>query len=151
MKVRDIMRWNPAVVTPNEAVAHAAEHMRYERDACIPVVKDETGRVLVGVITARDIATRCVARRHGADCTVGDHMTPMPLHTVQPDDEIGPMLHVMHGAEIRRLPVVSADGVIMGMVTEAEVAEAVAHASSLPVRPWHAPSVQPRPRADARR
>ena len=84
MKVRDIMRWNPTVVTPEEAVSHAAEHMRYEHDACIPVVKDKTTRELAGVITARDLATRCLARRHGPDCTVGDHMTPMPLLTVQP-------------------------------------------------------------------
>lgn len=126
MKARDIMRWNPTTVTPDEAVSHAAEHMRYEHDACIPVVKDTTTRVLVGVITARDLATRCMARCHGMGCTVGNHMTPMPLHTVHLDDELEPILHIMHGSEIRRLPVVSEGDVLIGMITEAAVVEALA-------------------------
>jgi CBS domain-containing protein len=128
MKARDIMHWNPTVVTPEEAATHAAEHMRYEPDACIPVVEDATSRMLVGVITARDLATRCMARRHGGDCTVGDHMTPLPLHTVHLDDDIGTMLHMMHAAQIRRLPVISTGGVLLGMVTDEGVAEALATA-----------------------
>jgi CBS domain-containing protein len=125
MKARDLMHWNPTVVTPDEAASHAAEHMRYEHDACIPVVKDEKGRELVGVITARDLATRCMARCHGMKCTVGDHMTPLPLHTVQLDDDIGTMLHTMQDAGIRRLPVVSSDGILLGVVTESAVTEAL--------------------------
>ncbi len=126
MRARDIMRWNPVMVTPDEAVSHAAEHMRYEHDACIPVVKDAASRVLVGIITARDLATRCMARGHEAGCTVGDHMTPMPLHTANPDDEVEPLLHVMHGSEIRRLPVVSDGDVLIGVVTESAIMEALA-------------------------
>ena len=126
MRARDIMRWNPVMVTPDEAVSHAAEHMRYEHDACIPVVNDATSRVLVGIITARDLATRCMARCHERGCTVGDHMTPMPLHTVNPDDEVESLIHVMHGAEIRRLPVVSDGNVLIGVVTEAAIIEAMA-------------------------
>jgi CBS domain-containing protein len=128
MKARDIMRWHPTVVMPEEAVSHAAEHMRYEHDACIPVVRDKTGMELVGVITARDLVTRCLARRHGPDCVVGDHMTPMPLLTGHPDDDISDMLNTMHSASIRRIPIVSADGALMGIVTEAALTEA--HATS---------------------
>ncbi len=126
MKARDIMRWNPTIVTPDEAVSHAAEYMRYEHDACIPVVKDATSRLLVGIITARDLATRCLARGHGPSCTVSDHMTPAPLHTAHLDDDLRPLLHKMHGWEIRRLPVVSDDGVLIGVLSEAAVIEALA-------------------------
>lgn len=128
LKARDIVHWNPTVVTPDEAVSHAAEHMRYEQDACIPVVEDVTSRILVGVITARDLVTRCMSRKHSGDCTVGDHMTPLPLHTVHLDDDIGTMLNVMHAAGVRRLPVVSSGGVLLGVVTEAAVGEALATA-----------------------
>lgn len=131
MKARDVMQWNPAVVTPGETVSHAAEHMRYERDACIPVVRDSASRQLVGVITARDLATRCMARGHGHDCTVGDHMTPMPLHTIGPDDDMHDLLHVMHDHEIRRLPVVDQDGVLCGMVTERDLSETLRAATWL--------------------
>jgi len=135
MKARDIMRWNPTVVTPEEAVSHAAEHMRYEHDACIPVVKDKTTKELAGVITARDLVTRCLARCHGPECTVGDHMTPMPLLTVHLDDDIGDMLTTMHATRIRRLPVVSDEGVLMGVVTEEALIEAQA------TNGWLAPRV----------
>lgn len=137
MRARDIMRWNPAVVTPTEAASHAAEHMRYERDACIPVVKDENNRVLVGVITARDLVTRCMARCHGTGCTVADHMTPMPLQTVLPDDDVDTMLHTMRDAAIRRIPVVSADGILRGMVTEEDLIEALKAADWLAKTPSH--------------
>lgn len=126
MRVHDIMRWNPVMVTPDEAVSHAAEHMRYEHDASLPVAHDQASRVLVGIITARDLATRCMARCHGAGCTVGEHMTPMPLHTASPDDELEPLLHVMHGAEIRRLPVVAEGNVLIGIITESAIMEALA-------------------------
>ena len=130
MRARDVMRWNPVMVTPDEAVSHAAEHMRYEHDASIPVVNDQAARVLVGIITARDLATRCMARCHKTGCTVGEHMTPMPLHTASPDDELEPLLHVMHGSEIRRLPVVSDGNVLIGIITESAVMEALALAEA---------------------
>lgn len=126
MKARDIMRWSPTVVTPDQTVEFVAELMRYELDGCIPVVEDVTTRHLVGVITARDIATRCVARGHGHECSVGDHMTPLPLHTVHLDDDIGRMLNTMHATGIRRLPVVSDDGMLQGIVTEGVLIEALA-------------------------
>jgi CBS domain-containing protein len=125
MKARDIMRLNPTVVTPEEVVSHAAEHMRYEYDACIPVVKDKTTMELAGVITARDLATRCLARRHGLNCTVGDHMTPLPLHTVQLDDDLATVSRTMHDTGVRRLPVISPDGMLLGIVTESAVTEAL--------------------------
>ncbi|HEX6313747.1 MAG TPA: CBS domain-containing protein [Gemmatimonadaceae bacterium] len=125
MKARDIMQWNPLVVTPTEAVSHAAEQMRYESDACLPVVRDVNSRHLVGVITARDLVTRCMARRHGVDCTVADHMTPLPLRTARPDDDADELLHIMRDAEIRRIPVVDDDGVLGGMVREHDLAEAL--------------------------
>lgn len=130
MKARDIMRWNPVMVTPDEAVSHAAEHMRYEHDASIPVVNDPTARVLRGIITARDLATRCMARCHTKGCTIGEHMTPMPLHTASPDDDLESLLHIMHASEIRRLPVVSEGNILIGMITEPAIMEALALAEA---------------------
>jgi CBS domain-containing protein len=131
MKARDVMQWNPTVVTADESVSHAAEQMRYERDACIPVVQDTRSWQLVGVITARDLATRCMARGHGQGCTVADHMTPLPLHTVALDDDVQGLLRVMHDFEIRRLPVVDRDNSLCGMLTEHDLAESLTAADWL--------------------
>lgn len=125
MKARDVMQWNPLAVTASEVVSHAAEQMRYEHDACLPVVQDMRSRRLVGVITARDLVTRCMARCHGLGCRVADHMTPLPLRTAHPEDDAAELLHMMQDAEIRRLPVVDSDGILNGMVTEQDLFEAL--------------------------
>ncbi len=121
MKARDIMKRHPFVVSPDDLVASAAEVMHYDTDACVPVVLDREHPVLVGIITARDIAARCVARRHLPGCLTRDHMTPTPLHTVRPDDDIAAAWEKMDTANVRRIPVVSDDGVFLGMLREADV------------------------------
>ena len=45
-------------------------------------------------------------------------------------DELEPLLHVMHGSEIRRLPVVSDGNVLIGIITESAVIEALALAEA---------------------
>jgi CBS domain-containing protein len=124
MRARELMRRNPPAVTPSERITHAAELMHYETDACIPVVRDAGVPILVGIITARDIAVRCVARRHGVGCRVADHMTPMPLYTASPDDELGEVIDRMETADVRRIPVVSDDGLLLGVVREADARHA---------------------------
>jgi CBS domain-containing protein len=121
MKAREIMTRCPDVVTPDDGILGVAESMHYGKDGCVPVVRDRQQRVLVGVITARDIVARCVARKHSNRCLVRDHMTPPPLYTVAPDDDIRDAARMMAEREIRRVPVVTSDGVLVGMLREADV------------------------------
>ena len=123
MKARELMRPMQDVVTPSDTIVRAAELMHYETDACVPVVRDAARPVLVGLITARDIVARCVARQHGSSCHIRDHMTPLPLHTVSPDDDFAEVMQKMEEAEVRRIPVVSDDGVLLGIVCEADLGE----------------------------
>jgi CBS domain-containing protein len=126
MRVRAIMRRRPPVVTPGDRVSDAAELMHYGSDACVLVVSDLDEPRLVGVITARDIASRCVARHHQcASCLVRDHMTPLPLQTVGPGDELAEVARKMEAAEVRRIPVVTDDGMLLGVVREADLWEKV--------------------------
>jgi CBS domain-containing protein len=132
MKARELMRRFPEVVTPGDGVTCAAELMHYGHDACIPVVRDEKSRVLMGVITARDIAVRCVARRHALTCRVADHMTPMPLHTIDSERDAADAAAMMDEWDVRRIPVVTADGMLLGVLEEGELRRALRdRASSL--------------------
>jgi CBS domain-containing protein len=121
MKAKDVMHRAFTVVLPSDRISYAAELMHYDVDACLPVVRDRLKPVLVGVITARDIAVRCVARCHALTCIVGDHMTPTPLVTALPDDDLATLLHRMEDAEIRRVPIVDADGVLVGVIREIDL------------------------------
>lgn len=121
MKARHVMRHNVSSVFPDDPVAYAAELMHYERDSCVPVVLAGEHPILVGVITARDIAVRCVARQHGHGCLTRDHMTPRPLQTAAPDEDLSSVLMKMEAADVRRIPVISDDGVFLGMIHERDV------------------------------
>jgi CBS domain-containing protein len=134
MKARDIMTPMPAAVTPADKVWEAAEIMKYAEVGGVPVVSDLVTPRLVGLITDRDITVRCAARRHGAGCEVRDHMTPVPLQTVTPEADVAEIVAKMVRAQVRRIPVVDRDGLLVGIVAEADLAVKLPEREALPVR-----------------
>ena len=134
MKARDIMTPTPIAVTAADDVSKAAEIMRYEKIGGVPVVQDLARPRLVGLITDRDIATRYVARRHRGPCAVAEVMTPVPLKTVTGDADVSEIVSLMESAEVRRIPVVSDDDILIGIVAEADLVAKLPAAESLPAR-----------------
>jgi CBS domain-containing protein len=133
MNARDIMTPNPFVVAQTDDVCKAAELMRYENIGGVPVVRGHTDPRLVGIITDRDITTRFVARGHHGVCFVRDVMTPLPLHTVSFDADVSDIVRLMEQAEVRRIPVVNADGALVGIVAEADLVAKLSPAEALPL------------------
>ncbi|HEU4994573.1 MAG TPA: CBS domain-containing protein [Gemmatimonadaceae bacterium] len=125
MKARDIMTADPGVITQRELVSRAAEIMRDLDVGIVPVVDDPSSMRLLGVITDRDIAVRCVAKRHGPSCTVAEHMTSTHLDTVRPDDDIDAVISLMERDQVRRIPVVSDDNRLAGVIAQADLATKV--------------------------
>lgn len=134
MKARDIMTPKPCVVTPNDSIVKAAELMRYENIGGVPVVTDPARPRLVGLITDRDITIRCVARGRTTPCLVSEVMTPAPLQTVGPDADAREIVGRMEAADCRRIPVVTDDGILIGIVAEADLATKLAPTEALPMR-----------------
>lgn len=100
------------------SLVQAAQLMRERHVGCLVVV-DETaaGRLVVGMFTDRDIVTAVVANElDPTQLTVGDVMS-RELISVLEDDSIKDMLVTMRRKGIRRLPVVKAHGVLIGLVT----------------------------------
>ena len=122
MRARDLMTSDPLVVTPTDHVSRAAEIMRDTRVGCVPVVQSPESPVLLGLITDRDIAVRCVAKGHGSTCDVKAHMTGAPLQTVGPDADISEVIEKMEAGQVRRIPVVGDRGVLLGIVAQADLA-----------------------------
>ncbi|HEX7977045.1 MAG TPA: CBS domain-containing protein [Gemmatimonadaceae bacterium] len=119
------MTSNPLVVTASDPVSHAAEIMRDAEVGIIPVVDDREHRHLIGVITDRDIAVRCVARQHLPACEVRLHMSGDHLCTVGPDDDVSKVIAAMSTDQVRRIPVVSEDRQVIGMISQADLATKV--------------------------
>ena len=115
MRVRDLM--TPGVVScrPETNLAAAAALMSEMDCGVIPVV-DENGNV-TGVITDRDICIALGARgKLDRKTTVGE-VNSKPPFTCRPDDEVHAALETMTQARIRRLPVISDSGKLVGILS----------------------------------
>jgi CBS domain-containing protein len=122
MRARDIMTADPQAVTPPDRLSHAAALMRDGDVGFLPVVDDRTSRRLVGVITDRDITIRHVADAHSDECLIKQHMTAAGLVTVAPDASTTEVHRLMSERQVRRIPVVDAEGRLLGVVAQADVA-----------------------------
>ena len=79
------------------------------------------GVLLQGVVTDRDIVTRCLAADRSPQKTkVADVMTAQVL-SVSPDMEVSAAAHLMGRQQVRRLPVVE-NGKVCGMVSLGDLA-----------------------------
>ena len=118
MKVQDIMTRQVVGIEPGESVEVAARQLTHYNIGALPVT--ERGK-LCGMITDRDLVTRCVAMgRSAADALVRDVMTRQVV-TVSPDMDTAVAAHLMGRQQIRRLPVVE-NGQLCGMVSLADMA-----------------------------
>ena len=110
MTVAEIM--NPSIVAlcPDEPVTYAARVMARYNIGSVPVA-NSNGQ-LCGIITDRDIVTRCIAAENDpAAIPVKDVMTRKTV-TVQISDDVRKAAKLMASAQVRRLPVVSGDNLV---------------------------------------
>jgi CBS domain-containing protein len=121
MRAQDLMTNEPACCTPNSTVREAAQLMRDSDCGCVPVVQRQDSMRLVGVVTDRDIACRCVAEGKSPDTPVGDVMTANP-QCCHPEDDLAAVEQIMIEAQVRRVPVVDARACCVGMIAQADLA-----------------------------
>jgi CBS domain-containing protein len=121
MQVKEIMSPNPQCCTPDDTLRDAARMMADKDCGCLPVVDDTTGKRVIGVLTDRDIAIRAVARGKTPDTKVNDVMSPAPA-CCSADDDVEVVERIMVEQQVRRVPVVDADGRVIGMIAQADLA-----------------------------
>ena len=114
MRVKDVMTPSPVTCTPEMTLAAAAGLMWDADCGFLPVV--ESGHV-VGVITDRDITVALATRyARAADMHVGD-VACRSVWTCGADDDSHTALAVMKEYRVRRLPVVGANGALLGVIS----------------------------------
>jgi len=120
MRVQDVMTRDPRSVSPEAVIREAALIMKREDVGIVPVVESD-GR-LVGVVTDRDIAIRCVADGKNVEaCRVRDVMSAGEIHTCSPEEEIETLMEAMGREQVRRIPIVDERGTLLGIVSQADV------------------------------
>ena len=118
MEIKDIMTQSVVSIDPGESVEIAARTMAQHNVGALPVC---VGGKLCGMLTDRDIVTRCLAaNRVPGNTTVKQVMTEQ-VTSVRPDMDTGAAAHLMGRLQVRRLPVVE-NGKICGMVSLGDLA-----------------------------
>lgn len=98
-------------------LSEAARLMSDRHVGCLVVVEEaDPGRVVVGIITDRDIVVSVVARDLDArQISVGEAMTAKVV-TAREGDSILDVLQVMRREGVRRIPVTGPQGVLAGLL-----------------------------------
>lgn len=119
MKVKDIMTRKVISIRDYETVDVAARTLEYYNVGALPVCG--LGGVVQGMITDRDLVTRCIAaNRLPQKTTVGQAMTNR-LTYVTPDTDVAAAAALMGRRRVRRLPVLE-NGRLCGMVSLKDLA-----------------------------
>src|SRR5688572_3477745 len=124
MRAREIMTREPACCTPDTTAEEAARLMRDNDCGVIPVVDGQGSKTLLGVVTDRDIALRCVGEGRGPDEPVSSLMTSSP-ESCSPEDDVPDVEKVMMSKQVRRVPIIDAAGHLVGMIAQADLARKV--------------------------
>ncbi len=118
MKVKDKMTRDVRLAHPDETIRDVARTMG-EIDAGVLPVAD--GDRLIGMITDRDIAIRAIAQGKGPDTQVREVMTPEVMYCFE-DEDIERVAHNMGDIQVHRLPVVTRDKRLVGIISLADIA-----------------------------
>lgn len=121
MKLRDIMSKQVVRIHPDESVAVAARTLNHYNIGILPVCGND-GRVC-GLITDRDIVTRCLAAGRSAESTTVREVMTSRIIAARPDMDTAIAASLMGSKQIRRLPVME-NGRLCGMVSLGDLAGA---------------------------
>ena len=119
MKIRDIMTTDVEVISPDATVQEAAKLMKDLDVGAIPVCDGER---LLGMLTDRDITSRSVAEgMHPAETKAHETMTPNVIYCYE-DQDLEEAALIMMEEQIRRLPIISRDKRLVGIISLGDVA-----------------------------
>jgi CBS domain-containing protein len=118
--VHDVMRVRVHTCQPGDTLARAAQLM-WEKDVgCLPVVAE--GRKATAMITDRDICMASFTQWvHLENALVSSAMS-RALISCSPDEPISAAEELMRRYQVRRLAVLDAEGVLVGLISIGDIA-----------------------------
>jgi len=125
MKVSEVMTKAPAYCSADASLAAAAEIMWKHNCGFLPVVSPQ--QRVVGVITDRDMCIAMATRNRLPSQVPVQEISSVVIHSCQPDDDIQTAMKTMADKKVRRLPVMDADGKLMGILSLDDI---ILHADS---------------------
>jgi CBS domain-containing protein len=119
MKISEIMTADARCISPNVSVTAAARLMRDLDVGSLPVCENDR---VTGLITDRDIAIRAVAEARDPEGTPVRAVMSSEIVYALEDQDVEDVARLMEVKQIRRLPVLSREKRLVGIVSLGDLA-----------------------------
>jgi CBS domain-containing protein len=119
VKIRDVMTRDVQMVRPEDTVQEAARIMTDIDAGALPVGRAGAAE---GILTDRDIIIRAVAEGIDVTRSTVREIMSTELATCREDEDAASVAERMRRRQIRRMPVLNADGRAVGIVTLSDIA-----------------------------
>jgi CBS domain-containing protein len=120
------MTKDPICALPDDSVADVARLMKVLDVGPVPIVESDENRVLVGIVTDRDLALKVVAQGLDPEATRAADVMTRAVVSCWEGENLVKALNAMANNQLRRIPVVDAEGCIVGIIAQADIATRVA-------------------------
>ena len=114
MKVKEVMTPKVIRISPEETAAVAARTLTHYNIGVLPVCGGDG--TVCGMLTDRDIVTRCLATGHRPEDTPVRAIMTNTVISARPDMDVTAAASLMARRQVRRLPVVES-GKLCGMIS----------------------------------
>jgi CBS domain-containing protein len=119
MIIKDIMSKDVEIVAPETILIDVVSKMQSRDCGSVVVAKDDR---LVGMITDRDIALRCIAKSHDPKETTAEQVMSSEILYCMETDDADDVARNMGENKVRRLPVLDANKRLVGIVSLGDLA-----------------------------
>ena len=127
MQVADICTREVVCVSAATTVAAAARTMRQYHIGDVVVTRAENGRrIPLGIVTDRDIVTNVVAADRAPSTLTVSEIMGSELATAEENEDVFDVVQRMRNKGVRRMPIVGADGNLVGIVSIDDIIEILA-------------------------
>ena len=121
-KCSEVMTREPVACEPADSIKRVAEVMKRQDVGAVPVVDSKSSRRLVGIVTDRDIVVKVVAAGRSVDSSTARDAMTANAATCREDQDVSVALSLMAKRKVRRMPIVDAEGRLVGIIAQADVA-----------------------------
>jgi CBS domain-containing protein len=124
MNVSELMTRNAVTCRADEPLHRAAQIMWDHDCGCVPVVDD--ANTIQGMITDRDVCMAALMQGKSlSEISIGSSMS-RAIYACSPSDDVEKAAELMRVRQVRRVPVLDAQGQVVGVLSLGDFARALA-------------------------
>jgi CBS domain-containing protein len=132
--VKDVMSTHVIAVRPTAGYKEIAAMLREQRVSAFPVI--DADNKVIGIVSETDLLAKEALEgtvpgtlqrlthqreRSRVDAVTAADLMTRPAVSIGPDEPVSHAARLMYSKRVKRLPVVSADGTLIGIVTRSDV------------------------------